>query len=299
MTMNFASPATTDNYSTAFVPNIQANQTAIAQMLDSTNVTITGTPPTYAKRYNRTTTYLEEYSGTTWATLPHRATDSDKLNGQLPAYYQVALGFTPYNSTNPSGYISGITSGNVVTALGFSPVQTVNGASGVVTITIPVASTVAASAVASTSAVGTSASFARADHTHSGVTSVNGNTGAVTVTSNPGTVTSITAGLGLSGGTISTSGTIALVTTAGAVGTYAFLTTTSGNNAFGTTRAGSQLYAASVSLNGSPYAYTDIVSAASAQSGTWQCMGNSVAGSASGGCGTYATIPGTLWMRIA
>lgn len=32
-----------------------------------------------------------------------------------------ALGYTPYNSTNPSGYISSITSGNVTTALGYIP----------------------------------------------------------------------------------------------------------------------------------------------------------------------------------
>lgn len=36
------------------------------------------------------------------------------------------LGFTPYNSTNPSGYISGITSANVTTALGYTPESTVN-----------------------------------------------------------------------------------------------------------------------------------------------------------------------------
>lgn len=43
-----------------------------------------------------------------------------------------ALGFTPYNATNPSGYITGITSGMVTTALGFTPVTnartiTING----------------------------------------------------------------------------------------------------------------------------------------------------------------------------
>lgn len=32
-----------------------------------------------------------------------------------------ALGFTPYNATNPAGYITGITSGNVTTALGYTP----------------------------------------------------------------------------------------------------------------------------------------------------------------------------------
>jgi hypothetical protein len=43
-----------------------------------------------------------------------------------------ALGFTPYSNTNPSGFISGITSGMVTTALGFTPVTnsrtlTING----------------------------------------------------------------------------------------------------------------------------------------------------------------------------
>jgi hypothetical protein len=36
------------------------------------------------------------------------------------------LGFTPYNSTNPSGYITGITSGDVTTALGFTPYNATN-----------------------------------------------------------------------------------------------------------------------------------------------------------------------------
>ncbi len=34
-----------------------------------------------------------------------------------------ALGFTPYNASNPNGYISGITSAMVVSALGFTPLQ--------------------------------------------------------------------------------------------------------------------------------------------------------------------------------
>jgi hypothetical protein len=37
-----------------------------------------------------------------------------------------ALGFTPYNSTNPNGYITGITSSNVTTALGFTPYNATN-----------------------------------------------------------------------------------------------------------------------------------------------------------------------------
>jgi hypothetical protein len=70
MAMNFTKPATTDNYSTEFVPNIQANQTALAQWLDQTQVTITGTIPTYTKAYNRATGYIQEYNGSAWANLP-------------------------------------------------------------------------------------------------------------------------------------------------------------------------------------------------------------------------------------
>lgn len=69
MAIDFTKPATTDNYSTAFTQNIQANQNALAQWLDSTNTTITGTPPTFAKRFNRTSGLIEEYSGSVWAAL--------------------------------------------------------------------------------------------------------------------------------------------------------------------------------------------------------------------------------------
>ena len=37
-----------------------------------------------------------------------------------------ALGFTPYNATNPNNYIASITSGNVTTALGFTPYNATN-----------------------------------------------------------------------------------------------------------------------------------------------------------------------------
>ena len=68
--MNFTKPATTDNYSTEFVPNIQGNQTALAQWLDQTYVSITGTIPAYTKAYNRATGFIQEYSGSAWANLP-------------------------------------------------------------------------------------------------------------------------------------------------------------------------------------------------------------------------------------
>lgn len=37
-----------------------------------------------------------------------------------------ALGYTPYDNTNPSGYITGITSSDVTTALGYTPYNSTN-----------------------------------------------------------------------------------------------------------------------------------------------------------------------------
>jgi hypothetical protein len=42
------------------------------------------------------------------------------------SFVTTALGFTPYNSTNPNGYISGITYANVISALGFTPYNSTN-----------------------------------------------------------------------------------------------------------------------------------------------------------------------------
>jgi hypothetical protein len=48
------------------------------------------------------------------------------LTGITSSQVTTALGYTPYNSTNPSGYITGITSANVTTALGFTPYNATN-----------------------------------------------------------------------------------------------------------------------------------------------------------------------------
>ena len=69
MAINFAKPDTTDNYLTEFVPNIQANQIALAQWLDSTYTTVTGTVSNYTKRYNRSSAYLQEYTSGAWANI--------------------------------------------------------------------------------------------------------------------------------------------------------------------------------------------------------------------------------------
>ncbi len=70
MAIDFTKPALTDNYTTAFVPNILANQQELARMLDSGLVSITGTPPTGAKRYNRASSAFEEWSGSAWVGMP-------------------------------------------------------------------------------------------------------------------------------------------------------------------------------------------------------------------------------------
>lgn len=76
MAFDTTKPATTDNYSTAFTQNIQANFTALAQWLDSTNTTITGTPPPFAKRYNTSSGRIEQYS-TSWLPITLTATTAD------------------------------------------------------------------------------------------------------------------------------------------------------------------------------------------------------------------------------
>lgn len=48
-------------------------------------------------------------------------------NAQLSsAQVTTALGYTPYNATNPNGYITGINSSNVTTALGYTPYNATN-----------------------------------------------------------------------------------------------------------------------------------------------------------------------------
>jgi len=99
-----------------------------------------------------------------------------------------------------------------------------------------------------------------------------------------GSVSSVATGSGLSGGTITTSGTISLVTTNGAVGTYGlFVGAVSGyDSSPGQNIAGSSLTWASASgySTGSP-------------SGTWQCRGFT-----SDVCQGNVQIT-TMWMRVA
>ena len=113
MAFDSLKPATSDNYSTSFTQNIRGNFLALAMWLDSTQVSITGAVPTYAKRYNRSSGFTEEYGGSAWANLVQNITgnagtatlaaDASRLGNQLPAYYQAALGFTPVQQGGGAG----------------------------------------------------------------------------------------------------------------------------------------------------------------------------------------------------
>ena len=61
-----------------------------------------------------------------FATAAQGAKADTALQSIDSAMVVAALGYTPYNSTNPAGYISGITSSDVTTALGYTPYDATN-----------------------------------------------------------------------------------------------------------------------------------------------------------------------------
>ena len=115
-----------------------------------------------------------------------------------------ALGYTPYNATNPAGYTT-----NVGTVTSVSGTGTVSGLTLTGSISssgsLTLGGTLALTSANVTDGLG---------YTPYNATNPNG------YTSNTGTVTSITAGTGLSGGTITSSGTIALANTSVSAGSY-------------------------------------------------------------------------------
>lgn len=123
------------------------------------------------------------------------------------------------------------------------------------------------------------------------------------VTSNPGTVTSIIAGGGLTGGTITGSGTIAIDTTTYAIGQIisgrANNTTTT--HTIGSTIAGSSLYSCppSASNGGGTWGLTGVgvtISPTLVNVGTWKAI--TTGNSAMTGTCTQVGLP-ALWVRIS
>ena len=142
--------------------------------------------------------------------------------------------------------------------------------------------------------IGNGTGFTRATLSAGTGISVTNGAGTITIAATGGgTVTSITAGTGLSGGTITTSGTIALVTTSGAVGTYVFAQPTNSTSyTGGATIAGSSLSPAGIRFSSgtAPNGYTS-----GSLSGTWQNMGYSPYGPS--GCSNAGSA--SLWIRTA
>ena len=73
-------------------------------------------------------------SGSAWSTS-YSAANKIPASFLTLSAYQPLLGFTPYNATNPSGYITGINSAAVTTALGFTPYSAANPAGYIAGIT--------------------------------------------------------------------------------------------------------------------------------------------------------------------
>jgi len=63
--------------------------------------------------------------GTTSAIISF-SNNSGYITGITSGDVTTALGYTPYDATNPNGYITGITSGDVTTALGYTPYNSTN-----------------------------------------------------------------------------------------------------------------------------------------------------------------------------
>lgn len=114
-----------------------------------------------------------------------------------------------YPSTgNPSGFLTDVTSGQVTGALGFTPYSAANPSSFITQAGARSAVTLTTTGVA-------------------GAATYNSTTGALNIPNyapGTGTVTSVTAGTGLSGGSITTSGTISMPNT-GTAGSYSGVTT--------------------------------------------------------------------------
>lgn len=88
-----------------------------------TSISLTTTGTTGSATYDNTTGVLNIPSYIGGVTSFNTRTGAIVLSG---SDVTTALGFTPYNATNPAGYITGITSSNVTTALGYTPENSAN-----------------------------------------------------------------------------------------------------------------------------------------------------------------------------
>ena len=149
-------PLTTDNYSTVFVPTLQANSASLAFGLDPTYVTAYGTLSTGMKRINVAGTGLiEQYNGTTWAAAAMNYLRTDGTNvmtGAITVANNVPLQWRDSGGTARS--VMYVTSGNNVqigdtaNALSGGIVQVLAGASLQSVINNAIVSTLSAGGLA-------------------------------------------------------------------------------------------------------------------------------------------------------
>jgi hypothetical protein len=167
---------------------------------------ITGTPTTIAG-YGITDAFNGSYGSLTGVPLTFAPSAHTQAFSTITATPTTLAGYGIADAYplagNPSGFLTAITSGQITSALGFTPYNTTN-PSGFV-------GQAGARSAISLTTTGTS-----------GTATYNSSTGVLNVPNyapGTGTVTSVTAGTGLSGGTITTSGTISMPNT-GTAGTY-------------------------------------------------------------------------------
>lgn len=85
--------------------------------------------------------------------------DSGFITGITSSDVTTALGFTPYNASNPSGYV------NTAGAAAAAPVQSVNGQTGDIVVSVPTASS-ATPLADGTASAGSNPAYSRGDHRH-------------------------------------------------------------------------------------------------------------------------------------
>lgn len=95
MTMNFNSPAVTDAYGTAFVPNLLANQAALGSFLDPAFAGTITNQPNGTKRWNSATGLFEQWStsGAAWSavTTGYAQKTGDTFSGLVTLNNSIAL----------------------------------------------------------------------------------------------------------------------------------------------------------------------------------------------------------------
>lgn len=214
---------------------ITVTNTAPDQVVSLTGAgttTVTGTYPNFTVTSNDSATGTVTSVGGTGTVSGLTLTGSVTTSGNLTlggtlsltsGNVTTALGYTPYDATNPTGYITSsalspyLTSATAATTYqpldgDLTAIAALSGTAGIVRKTA--ANTYTLDTATYLTGITSSDVTTALGFTPYNATNPSG------YTSNTGTVTSITAGTGLSGGTITSSGTVALADTAVSAGSY-------------------------------------------------------------------------------